>query len=136
MDLKTLLACFMGRHHRYRLADVKFTTSAQTCEVQDADEPPRPKTPKKKAVKPKKPKTPKYKRLDLEKRIKIETLRDQGVRPSEIARIIGCARSTITNELKRNSARRATATRRSTAGTRDAGRSRTAWTSTSARRAC
>ena len=99
MDLKTLLASFMGWHHRYRLADVKSTTSAQTCEGHGADETPRPKKPKKKAAKPK---VPKYKRLGHDKRVWIETLRSQGVRQAEIARIIGCARSTICNELKRN----------------------------------
>lgn len=99
MDLKTLLASFMGWHHRYRLADVKFTTSAQTCEGHGADETPRPKKPKEKAAKPK---VPKYKRLGHDKRVWIETLRSQGVRQAEIARIIGGARSTICNELKRN----------------------------------
>ena len=88
MDLKTLLACFMVRHHRYRLADVKFTTSAQTCEEHGADESPSPKKPKRKAANPK---APKYNRLDRDKRIQIETLRDQGVRQAEIARIIRCA---------------------------------------------
>lgn len=102
MDLKTLLACFMGGHQRYRLADVKFTISAQTCKEHVANEAPRPKGSKKKAAKPK---TPKYRRLDDDKRIRIETLWNQGVRQAEIARIIGCARSTICNELKRNSKR-------------------------------
>ena len=48
MDLKTLLACFMGWHQRYRLADVKFTISAQTCKEHGANEAPRPKGLKKK----------------------------------------------------------------------------------------
>ena len=43
MDLKTLLACFMGRHHRYRLTDVDFTTFARSCEEHGEDKPPRPK---------------------------------------------------------------------------------------------
>ena len=99
MDLKTLLACFMGRHHRYRLADVDFTTFARSCEEHGEDKPPRPKKRGKKAAKPK---TPNYRRLNHDKRIKIETLRDQGVKNAEIARIVGCDRSTISRELKRN----------------------------------
>ena len=104
MDPKTMLSCQRGRSGRHRLTIPKHTIKALARKL--AFEAQRGLKPKRKdAKKPKKAKKgkpPRYSRIDDKKRATIAALHRMGESDAEIARQIGCHRSTIKREIERN----------------------------------
>lgn len=104
MNTKTIEQCLRGNAPRHRLTVPKHTIKSLARKL--AHETLRGQNPQRKAAKKpkkaKKGKPPKYRRLDAKKRELIATLRRMGVRDAEIARQVGCARSTIKREVDRN----------------------------------
>ena len=104
MNTKTLERCLRGNTPRHRLTMPKHTIKALArklaFEAQRGQHPNRRDA--KKPKKAKKGKPPKYTRLDKAKRVTIATLHRMGVGDAEIARQIGCHRSTIKREIEQN----------------------------------
>ena len=104
MNTKTLERCLRGNTPRHRLTVPKHTIKALArklaFEAQRGQHPNRRDA--KKPKKAKKGKPPKYTRLDKAKRVTIATLHRMGVGDAEIARQIGCHRSTIKREIEQN----------------------------------
>ena len=104
MNTKTLERCLRGNTPRHRLTVPKHTIKALArklaFEAQRGQHPNRRDAEKPKKAKKGKP--PKYTRLDKAKRGTIATLHRMGVGDAEIARQIGCHRSTIKREIEQN----------------------------------
>ena len=115
MDPKTLTACYLSRHKRYRLTGVYFTISEQKNQVRKLSKNSGSRTSKKKRKESSSPQEAKYNRLDHDDRVKIKTLLDKGFCQAEIARTVGCHPSTILRELKRNTSKKGYRSKKATA---------------------
>ena len=106
MSLKTLIIGLLGRKRYHRLMRVYDTKNSFACQVQTADSSQNAKPDKKRSKGSTTRRNPKYKRLNDVKRIQIMTLLKRGDTKADIARAIGCDRSTITRELARNKSKK------------------------------
>ena len=108
MDTKTREQYLRGKPPRHRLTVPNHTIKTLARKL--AFEAQRGQKPKRKAAKKpkkaKKGKPPKYKRLDEKDRVLIATLIGLGLKDAEIARQVGCHRSTIGYERKKNTSQR------------------------------
>ena len=106
MDPRTLFACLRGKPEHRRLTDGDFIKSETSRAKQRETDGTAPEATKSRKRKSSPAKKPAYARLDRDRRVQIETLKRQGFKQAEIARIVGCSPSTISRELRNNKSKK------------------------------